>query len=109
MGPVGWFLSAYFLGGYEKDGRGMNGLSKAVIAATKSWALGIPMNIVADVVITKVVITMAISRVLLPWSYSSDINFLRFCSHSLYLSAAILTEMSGICLWQPLAPLFYSS
>ncbi|KAF2323940.1 hypothetical protein GH714_004171 [Hevea brasiliensis] len=28
--------------GYGEDGRGMNGVSKAVIAALKSWALGIP-------------------------------------------------------------------
>ncbi|XP_019156558.1 PREDICTED: uncharacterized protein LOC109153188 isoform X2 [Ipomoea nil] len=39
---VGWFLSASFLGGYGEDGRGMNGLSKSCIAATKSCALGIP-------------------------------------------------------------------
>ncbi|KAK2660085.1 hypothetical protein Ddye_006618 [Dipteronia dyeriana] len=43
---AGWFLSAYFLGGYAEDGRGMNGLSKAVIAAAKSWALGIPLGLV---------------------------------------------------------------
>ncbi|GMH16479.1 hypothetical protein Nepgr_018320 [Nepenthes gracilis] len=42
---AGWFLSAYFLGGYGEDGRGMNGLTKAVIAATKSWALGIPLGL----------------------------------------------------------------
>lgn len=41
---TGWFLSAYFLGGYGDDGRGMNGLFKAFIAATKSWALGIPVS-----------------------------------------------------------------
>ncbi|CAK9180092.1 unnamed protein product, partial [Ilex paraguariensis] len=39
---AGWFLSAYFLGGYGEDGRGMNGQSSAVIAAAKSWSLGIP-------------------------------------------------------------------
>ncbi|XVE70229.1 hypothetical protein DITRI_Ditri10aG0056200 [Diplodiscus trichospermus] len=39
---AGWFLTAYFLGGYGEDGRGANGLSKAVIAAAKSWGLGIP-------------------------------------------------------------------
>uniref|UniRef100_A0A803MRI9 Uncharacterized protein n=1 Tax=Chenopodium quinoa TaxID=63459 RepID=A0A803MRI9_CHEQI len=38
---AGWFLSAYFLGGYSEDGRGMNGLNKAVAAAAKSWAVGI--------------------------------------------------------------------
>lgn len=42
---AGWFLSAYFLGGYSEDGRGMNGLSKAVFAAAKSWAVGIPMGL----------------------------------------------------------------
>ncbi|XP_057490674.1 uncharacterized protein LOC130776456 [Actinidia eriantha] len=43
---AGWFLSAYFLGGFGDDGRGMNGLSKAVIAAAKSWSLGIPIGLV---------------------------------------------------------------
>ncbi|PSS31507.1 Acetylornithine aminotransferase [Actinidia chinensis var. chinensis] len=43
---AGWFLSAYFLGGFGEDGRGMNGLSKAVIAAAKSWSLGIPIGLV---------------------------------------------------------------
>lgn len=42
----GWLLSAYFLGGYGEDGRGMNGLSQAVIAAAKSWGLGIPLGII---------------------------------------------------------------
>lgn len=42
---IGWFLSAYFLGGYADDGRGMNGLSKAVVAATKSWAAGVPVSL----------------------------------------------------------------
>ncbi|KAI3957103.1 hypothetical protein MKX01_004394 [Papaver californicum] len=42
---AGWFLSAYFLGGYGEDGRGMNGFSKAITAATKSWAVGIPLGI----------------------------------------------------------------
>nr|GMD94663.1 uncharacterized protein LOC109153188 isoform X1 [Ipomoea batatas] len=42
---AGWFLSAYFLGGYGEDGRGTNGLFKAFIAATKSWALGIPLGL----------------------------------------------------------------
>jgi hypothetical protein len=37
-------LGAYFLGGYGEDGRGMNGLSKAAIAAAKSWATGIPVS-----------------------------------------------------------------
>ncbi|KAL6995309.1 hypothetical protein U1Q18_005446 [Sarracenia purpurea var. burkii] len=43
---AGWFLCAYFLGGYGEDGRGMNGLSRAIIAAAKSWALGIPAGLV---------------------------------------------------------------
>lgn len=43
-GLIGWFLSAYFLGGFAEDGRGMNGHSKAVIAAAKSWGLGIPVS-----------------------------------------------------------------
>ncbi|KAA8538264.1 hypothetical protein F0562_027913 [Nyssa sinensis] len=43
---AGWFLGAYFLGGFGEDGRGMNGPSKAVIAAGKSWFLGIPVGLV---------------------------------------------------------------
>lgn len=43
---AGWVLSAYFLGGYGDDGRGVNGLSQAVIAAAKSWFVGIPLGIV---------------------------------------------------------------
>ncbi|MBA0747267.1 hypothetical protein Gogos_004195, partial [Gossypium gossypioides] len=43
---VGWFLSAYFLGGYSEDGRGANGLSQALIAAAKSWGLGIPLGLI---------------------------------------------------------------
>ncbi|ERN18540.1 uncharacterized protein LOC18446906 isoform X2 [Amborella trichopoda] len=43
---AGWLLSAYFLGGYGPDGKGANGLGKAVIAATKSWAAGIPLGLV---------------------------------------------------------------
>ncbi|KAK6938545.1 Protein of unknown function DUF3054 [Dillenia turbinata] len=43
---AGWFLSAYFLGGFGDDGRGMNGFSKAVAAAAKSWALGIPLGLI---------------------------------------------------------------
>ncbi|KAJ8537824.1 hypothetical protein K7X08_014364 [Anisodus acutangulus] len=42
---AGWFLSAYFLGGFGEDGRGKNGLLKAFIAATKSWSLGIPVGL----------------------------------------------------------------
>lgn len=48
---AGWFLSAYFLGGYSEDGRGMNGRSKAITAAFKSWALGIPLAIMIRAVI----------------------------------------------------------
>ncbi|KAK6939751.1 Protein of unknown function DUF3054 [Dillenia turbinata] len=43
---AGWFLSAYFLGGFGDDGRGINGLSMAVSAAAKSWALGIPLGLI---------------------------------------------------------------
>ncbi|KAG4193957.1 hypothetical protein ERO13_A06G026200v2 [Gossypium hirsutum] len=43
---AGWFLSAYFLGGYSEDGRGANGLSQALIAAAKSWGLGIPLGLI---------------------------------------------------------------
>ncbi|EOA38435.1 hypothetical protein CARUB_v10010055mg [Capsella rubella] len=43
---AGWFLSAYFLGGYAEEGRGMKGRSKAVVAAAKSWILGVPLGIV---------------------------------------------------------------
>ncbi|CAA7024517.1 unnamed protein product [Microthlaspi erraticum] len=43
---AGWFLSAYFLGGYAEEGRGMKGQSKAIVAAAKSWALGVPLGIV---------------------------------------------------------------
>eukprot|EP00268_Persea_americana_P050296 TRINITY_DN5455_c0_g1_i9.p1 TRINITY_DN5455_c0_g1~~TRINITY_DN5455_c0_g1_i9.p1 ORF type:complete len:168 (-),score=34.65 TRINITY_DN5455_c0_g1_i9:3313-3816(-) len=43
---AGWFLGAYFLGGYEDDGKGVNGLTKAVFAAVKSWAVGIPLGVI---------------------------------------------------------------
>ncbi|KAG2305247.1 hypothetical protein Bca4012_064316 [Brassica carinata] len=43
---AGWFLSAYFLGGYGEEGRGMKGHSKAVVAAAKSWALGVPLGVI---------------------------------------------------------------
>lgn len=43
---AGWFLGAYFVGGYGEDGRGMNGLTKAAIAAAKSWATGIPLGLI---------------------------------------------------------------
>ncbi|KAJ0232104.1 T121 protein [Hirschfeldia incana] len=43
---AGWFLSAYFLGGYGEEGRGMKGQSKAVLAAAKSWAFGVPLGVI---------------------------------------------------------------
>lgn len=43
---AGWFLSAYFLGGYAEEGRGMKGKSKAVVAAAKSWIVGTPLGII---------------------------------------------------------------
>ncbi|KAG1366667.1 hypothetical protein COCNU_13G004570 [Cocos nucifera] len=43
---AGWILSAYFLGGYGDDGKGLNGSRKAIIAAAKSWALGISLGLV---------------------------------------------------------------
>jgi len=42
---AGWFLSAYFLGAYTEDGRGENGQKNAIVAAAKSWALGIPLGV----------------------------------------------------------------
>jgi len=47
---AGWFLGAYFLGGFSEDGRGMNGLPKGVIATAKSWAVGIPVSWMASYV-----------------------------------------------------------
>ncbi|GKD85050.1 hypothetical protein Tco_1356204 [Tanacetum coccineum] len=41
---AGWFLSAYFLGAYGDDGRGVNGKTNAVTAAVKSWAVGVPVR-----------------------------------------------------------------
>ncbi|BBG95130.1 RNA-binding protein 1 [Prunus dulcis] len=35
-----------FIAGYGKDGRGVNGQSKALTATAKSWALGIPLGII---------------------------------------------------------------
>ncbi|KAF2309607.1 hypothetical protein GH714_004236 [Hevea brasiliensis] len=40
--PVSLVFGRLLPWGYGEDGRGMNGVSKAVIAALKSWALGIP-------------------------------------------------------------------
>lgn len=42
---AGWFLSAYFLGAFGEDGKGINGTSKAIAATAKSWAVGIPLGI----------------------------------------------------------------
>lgn len=42
---AGWFLSAYFLGGFGDDGKGKNGTTKAIVAAAKSWAVGIPLGL----------------------------------------------------------------
>ncbi|CAA7387705.1 unnamed protein product [Spirodela intermedia] len=42
---AGWFLGAYFLGGYGDDGKGVNDRPKAVLAAAKSWAAGIPTGL----------------------------------------------------------------
>ncbi|KAH9297505.1 hypothetical protein KI387_029187, partial [Taxus chinensis] len=42
---AGWLLSAYFLGGYESEGLGMNGALKAAFTAVKSWAIGIPLGL----------------------------------------------------------------
>lgn len=36
-------MGAYFLGGFGDDGKGVNGPSKAIIAAAKSWVVGIPV------------------------------------------------------------------
>ncbi|MCE2055303.1 hypothetical protein HAX54_042372 [Datura stramonium] len=52
---AGWFLSAYFLGGFGEDGRGKNGLFKAFIAATKSWSLGIPGDPTLKVVCSELI------------------------------------------------------
>jgi hypothetical protein len=40
---AGWLLSAYLLGGFGDDAKGRNGVGNAVIAAAKSWAVGIPV------------------------------------------------------------------
>lgn len=42
---AGWLLGAYFLGGFESDGLGINGVMKAVFTATKSWVVGIPLGL----------------------------------------------------------------
>ncbi|KAL6012892.1 hypothetical protein ACLOJK_003381 [Asimina triloba] len=69
---AGWFLSAYFLGGYGDDGKGMNGRSKAIFAAAKSWAVGIPVGLIIRAVTsgrippsTFILVTMGTTGVLL--------------------------------------------
>ncbi|KAJ8773289.1 hypothetical protein K2173_028466 [Erythroxylum novogranatense] len=69
---AGWFLGAYFLGGYGEDGRGMNGFSNSVIAAAKSWAVGVPLGILIRAVTsghippyTFILVTMGSTAVLL--------------------------------------------
>ncbi|WCJ35576.1 hypothetical protein M5689_016823 [Euphorbia peplus] len=69
---AGWFLGAYFLGGYSEDGLGSNGISKAVTAAVKSWAVGIPLGIIIRTVTSGhipaysfMVVTMGSTAVLL--------------------------------------------
>ncbi|XP_072991084.1 uncharacterized protein [Typha latifolia] len=42
---AGWIFSAYFFGAYGDDGKGLNGSGKAIAAAAKSWAVGIPLGI----------------------------------------------------------------
>uniref|UniRef100_A0A0C9QWK2 TSA: Wollemia nobilis Ref_Wollemi_Transcript_4050_1091 transcribed RNA sequence n=1 Tax=Wollemia nobilis TaxID=56998 RepID=A0A0C9QWK2_9CONI len=42
---AGWLLSAYFLGGYESEGLGNNGVMKAAFVAIKSWTVGIPLGL----------------------------------------------------------------
>ncbi|XP_039136916.1 uncharacterized protein LOC120274450 [Dioscorea cayenensis subsp. rotundata] len=42
---AGWLLSAYFVGAYGDDAKGVNGLAKAIVAGAKSWAVGIPLGL----------------------------------------------------------------
>lgn len=42
---AGWLLSAYLLGGFGHDGKGRNGVGKAVAVAAKSWVVGIPLGL----------------------------------------------------------------
>ncbi|OAY68505.1 hypothetical protein ACMD2_24934 [Ananas comosus] len=69
---AGWILSAYFLGAYGDDGKGTNGSMKAITAAAKSWAVGIPLGIIIRAVtsghippINFILVTMASTGVLL--------------------------------------------
>lgn len=49
---AGWLLGSYFLGGYGPDGQGVNGVSRAVTAALKSWAVGVPLGLVIRGIVT---------------------------------------------------------
>lgn len=69
---AGWLLGAYLVGGYGPAGQGVDGLSSAVFAAVKSWAVGIPVGLVIRGVTTGhvpappfVVVSMASTLVLL--------------------------------------------
>ncbi|KAI4337086.1 hypothetical protein L6164_015540 [Bauhinia variegata] len=72
---AGWFLSAYFLGGYGEDGRGMNGLPKGIFATTKSWALGIPVGIGIRAA-TTVFFLFTIARRVMTIAVVAPLNFL---------------------------------
>ncbi|KAK8954177.1 hypothetical protein KSP39_PZI002870 [Platanthera zijinensis] len=37
-----WVLSAYFLGGYGDDGKGLNGYGSALAVVAMSWLVGLP-------------------------------------------------------------------
>ncbi|KAH7567563.1 hypothetical protein JRO89_XS07G0093300 [Xanthoceras sorbifolium] len=70
--------------GLREDGRGMSGLSKAVVAAAKSWALGIPLGLVIRAVTsghipqyTFVLVTMGSTAVLLIGWRALLFSFLR--------------------------------
>ncbi|KAL2632517.1 hypothetical protein R1flu_003996 [Riccia fluitans] len=43
---AGWLLGSYFIGGYGPEGQGLKGLKVALLAAVKSWAVGIPLSLV---------------------------------------------------------------
>ncbi|KAK8968578.1 hypothetical protein KSP40_PGU022233 [Platanthera guangdongensis] len=40
---AGWVLSAYFLGGYGDDGKGLNGYGSALAVVAMSWLVGLPV------------------------------------------------------------------
>ncbi|KAG0490760.1 hypothetical protein HPP92_007623 [Vanilla planifolia] len=69
---AGWVLSAYFLGGYGDDGKGMNGYGESLAASARSWLVGIPLGIIIRAVlsghipqITFVLVTMGSTGILL--------------------------------------------